>query len=127
MKGWFTDCCQHELAGSTYQNSALGHGVLKLFALDNFVFFENFEGVILHGVLFLDEKHLAVAAFANDRNGVEVLAGDLARLLLLHLNDVLVVADLVLAFNLALRLQDMVTGHFTYCAYSSTSIYSIFV
>lgn len=65
-------------------------------ALYNFIFFEDFESILLVVFLLDDKQDLAVGALADDALGDEVLARDLAGLVLLLLNDVLVVLDLVL-------------------------------
>ena len=50
----------------TYKNAALVECVLELVTAQDLVLLQNFERIHLLGVFLLDQKHLSVAAFAND-------------------------------------------------------------
>ena len=52
--------------------------MLNLVAADDLGFLEGFESVELAVVLLFNEGHLAIGAFSNDRDGLEVVFSDIS-------------------------------------------------
>ena len=66
MKGSLTLSYERLTATITYQDAALGHGVLILVTANDFLFFKDFESVALPSVFLLDEEDFAVGALADE-------------------------------------------------------------